>query len=183
LETVDYQGITAVATVAQDVLLLISAFLIGWYLYETRRMRIAAEQQVAKSQALVKASEEQLEAQMRPAVVARVRRPPESLLLINVGKGPALDLTLSPAERGSVGSRGWSDLEVFDVEATFIAAGGEAVSGIRTQTIPGVGGIGLNGRSLQCQYTSLSGRTYWTVVDFDHATGNTVENTRFNAEE
>jgi len=181
---VNYQDIIAAATIVQDVLLLVSAFLIGWYLYETRRMRKAAEKQVTESQSLVKASEEQLEAQMRPAVVVRVRRPPESLQLVNVGKGPALDLILSPAERGSEGSRKWSDLETFGADIAFIAAGGEDLTGIRTQPQPGLGGVPvLNGRSLQCQYTSLSGRTCWTVVDFDHATGNTVESTRFNAEQ
>lgn len=178
----NYQCITAVATVVQDVLLLASAVLIGWYLYETRRMRKAAETQVTESQALVKASEEQLEAQIRPAVAVRVRRPPESLLLVNVGKGPALDLILSPAERGSDGSRRWAEIEIFGAVA-FVAAGGEDVSGIRTQVITGVGGPVLKGRSLQCQYKSLSGHTYWTVVDFDHATGNTIESTRFNIEQ
>jgi hypothetical protein len=164
---VNYQNVMLAATIVQDVLLLASAILIGWYLYETRRMRVAAEAQ--------------LEAQIRPAVAVRVRNPPESLLLVNVGKGPALNLTLSPAERGSEGSRKCAERETFDVPITFVAAAGEGVSGIRTQAQPGLAGVPvLNGRSLQCQYTSLSGRTYWTVVDFDHATGNTIENTRFN---
>src|SRR6266581_3669062 len=43
LRTVSDQHITAVATIVQDVLLLLSAGLIGWYLWETRKMRIAAE--------------------------------------------------------------------------------------------------------------------------------------------
>ncbi len=167
--------------VVQDVLLFASAILIGWYLYETRRMRKAAEKQVTESQALVRASEEQLEAQIRPAVAVRVRGAPDSLLLVNVGKGPALDLILSPAERGSEGSRRWADIEVFGAIA-FIAAGSEDFTGIRTQAQAGVGGTVLNGRSLQCQYKSLSDRTYWTAVDFDHATGNTIESTRFNVE-
>jgi hypothetical protein len=180
---VNYQCVIAIATVVQDFLLLASAILVGWYLYETRRMRKAAEQQVTESQALVTASDEQLEAQIRPAVAVRVRNQPESLLLVNVGKGPAFNLIVSPAERGAAGSRECSDLEKFDVPISFLAASSDGFSGIRTQAIPGVGGTALNGRSLQCQYTSLSGRTYWTVVDFDHATGNTVESTRFNVEE
>ena len=179
----NYQCITAVATVIQDVLLLVSAFLIGWYLYETRMMRKAAEEQVTESQALVKASEEQFEAQIRPAVAVRVRLPPESLLVVNVGKGPALDLIMSPAERGAEGSMKWAELETFGANIGFIAAGSDDFTGIRTQAIGGVGGAVLNGRSLQCQYKSLSGRTYWTVVDFDHATGNSVESTRFNIED
>jgi hypothetical protein len=64
----------------------------------------------------------------------------------------------------------------------FIAAVGKESTSVRTQDI-GVGGVPvLNGRSLQCQYTSLSDRTYWTVVDFDHASGNIVESTRFRGE-
>jgi hypothetical protein len=184
LDTVNYQCVTAIATVVQDFLLLVSAFLIGWYLIETRKMRKAAEQQVTETQALVTASDEQAEAQIRPAVAVQVRNPPESLLLVNVGKGPALNLTLSPAERGADGARSAANIERFNVPVTFIAAGGDSFSGVRTQQQPGLGGVPvLNGRSLQCQYTSLSGRTYWTVVDFDHATGNTVENTRFNVEQ
>jgi len=164
-----YEHAMLTATVFQDVLLLVSAVLIAWYLYETYKMRLAAEAQ--------------LEAQIRPAIAVRVRNPLESLLLVNVGKGPALNLKLSPAERGLEGSRECAESETFDVPITFIAEGSEGVSGIRTQAHPGLGGFPvLNGRSLQCQYTSLSGRTYWTVVDFDHATGNTVENTRFNVE-
>jgi hypothetical protein len=180
---VDYQRITAIATIVQDLLLLASAVLICWYLLETRKMRKAAERQVTETQALVKASDEQAEAQIRPAVVVQVRNPPESLLLVNVGKGPALNLIVSPAERGAAGSRECSDQEKYDVPVSFLAAGGDSFSGVRTQQHPGLLGAVLNGKSLQCQCTSLSGRTYWTVVDFDHATGNTVENTRFNIEE
>jgi hypothetical protein len=181
LATVNYQCIMVIATVAQDFLLLASAVLIGWYLVETRRMRIAAEKQVAESQRLVKASDEQLEAQITPAIAVQVRGAPQSLLLVNVGKGPALNIVVSPAERGANGSRECSNRERFDVPITFLSAGGDGETGIRTQRIAGAGGIVLDGRSLQCQYTSLSGQTYWTVVDFDHASGNTVESTRFTS--
>lgn len=54
------QHITAIATIVQDVLLSLSAVLIGWYLWETRKMRQAAEEQVHESQKLVKASHDQL---------------------------------------------------------------------------------------------------------------------------
>jgi hypothetical protein len=178
---VNYQCITAVATVVQDVLLLVSAILIGWYLYETRRMRKAAEEQVTESQALVRASQEQLEAQIMPAIAVHVRTAPYGLELVTVGKGPALGVILSAAERGAAGKR---DLDrLADDDIAFIKAGGEQAISVRTHAVTGLGGVPvLNGRSLQCQYTSLSGRTYWTVVDFDHASGKTVESTRFNSE-
>ena len=123
----NYQNVMLAGTIVQDILLLASAILIGLYLYETYRMRVAAEAQ--------------LEAQIRPAVAVRVRNAPESLLLVNVGKGPALNLTLSPAERGSEGSRECAERETFDVALTFIAEGGEGVSGIRTQAHPGLAGV------------------------------------------
>lgn len=177
----NYQYITAVATIVQDVLLLASAVLIGWYLYETRRMRKASEKQVNESQALVRASQEQLEAQIMPAIAVHVRGSPYGLELVNVGKGPALGVILSAAIRGAAGTRGLDRLA--DDDIAFIKAGGEQAISVRTQPVTGLGGVpALNGRSLQCQYMSLSGRTYWTVVDFDHATGNTVESTRFNSE-
>jgi hypothetical protein len=59
---VNDQHITAVATIVQDLLLLASAFLIAWYLYETRKMRKAAQEQVKESQALVVAAQKQLDA-------------------------------------------------------------------------------------------------------------------------
>jgi len=73
------QHITAIATIVQDVLLLVSAGLIGWYLYETRKMRKAAERQV--------------EATFRPAVVithsGQTDRNPH---IENIGNGPALEV-------------------------------------------------------------------------------------------
>jgi hypothetical protein len=177
---VNYQCITAIASVVQDFLLLASAVLIGWYLYETRRMRQAADEQVRETQALVKTSQEQLEAQIMPAIAVHAKGSPHGLELVNVGKGPVLGVILSAAERGSTGTRGLDRFVNNDI--AFIAAGGKESTSVRTQDI-GVGGVPvLNGRSLQCQYTSLSGRTYWTVVDFDHASGNIVESTRFRSE-
>jgi hypothetical protein len=90
------QHITAIATIVQDFLLLASAGLIAWYLWETRKMRKAAENQVARSQELVAAAQrqvdaslEQVEAGSRPAVVAKAG--PGSLarpFLVNIGKWP-----------------------------------------------------------------------------------------------
>jgi hypothetical protein len=96
---VNDQHITAVATVIQDVLLILSAGLIGWYLYETKKMRKATENQVGKSQELVEAAQLQLaaglaqtEAQIRPAVTVRLQG---GIQLQNVGNGTAVNVALS----------------------------------------------------------------------------------------
>ena len=66
----------------------------------------------------------------------------------------------------------------------FIEAGASSQTSIRTQDVGGgpPAVAVLNGRSLQCQYTSLSGRTYWTVVDFDRVDNNILIATRFYSE-
>jgi hypothetical protein len=149
------------------LLLALNAFLVWRYLKETQQIRIT--------------NEAQLEAQTRPAIVVRIASQNE-LEFINLGKGPALHVRISATERGS-SAKPLLDRLVDDVD--FIEAGGKrAGTGIRT-TSPGpvapvvpVGSV-LNGTSLQCQYTSLSGRSYWTVVDFDRPGNNTVIATRF----
>ena len=55
-EGMNDQHVTAIAIIVQDMLLFLSAILIGWYLWETRKMRQAAEKQVGETQALVRAS-------------------------------------------------------------------------------------------------------------------------------
>jgi hypothetical protein len=144
----------------QAELLILSAVLVAWYLYETRKMRQAAEDQVRESQALERASQEQLEAQFRPAIAVFYRG----------------NVILSPAERGSIGK---PDLDRLQDDIPFIEAGEEVGTSIRPRDIGMPGVPVLNGRSLQCQYKSLSGRTYWTVVDFDKPSGMTVIDTPF----
>lgn len=170
-----WAAIAALGAIGQVVVLIVTACFVWRYLKETERLRIAALQQVA-------AADKQLEAQIRPALVVRVRGAPESLLLVNVGKGPAFDVILSQADRGREASRQWSALHAYDVDIGFVAAGGEMPTGIRTRAQAGVGGEVLAaGNSLQCEYTSLSGLTYWTMIGFD-AAGNAVS-TRFNTEQ
>lgn len=118
----NYQAVTAVATVVQDLLLLVSAVLIYWYLYETRRMRKAAEEQVAESQALVKASEEQLEGQIKPAIVVRVQQQ-RAVQLVNIGSGPALHVELSAVLRGSLTK---DQMEGFGKDETQVAPSEDA---------------------------------------------------------
>jgi hypothetical protein len=159
---VNDQHITAIATIVQDILLFLSACLVGWYLWETRKM--------------CKAAEAQVEAQIMPAIVVRPGGD-RDLALVNAGKGPALHIKLSQTERGSRGKR---DLDRLVDEIGFVEPGAPAwPTGIRTQ---GAGINVLNGRSLQCEYTSLSGRTYWTVVDFDKFDNSRLIATRFYPE-
>ncbi|MGA8150433.1 MAG: hypothetical protein WB952_05745 [Terriglobales bacterium] len=132
---VNDQHITAIATIAQDVLLFLSASLIGWYLWETRKMRKAAEGQVIKSQDLVEAAQrqvdaslEQVEAGSRPAVVAKAG--PGSLaapFLVNIGNGPAIELKWSVSNSNHAGTipyleAGQEYHGLFDVKVLYNAA-------------------------------------------------------------
>lgn len=148
------------------IVLFLTFVCVAWYLYETRRIRIASDQQ--------------LEAQIRPAIAVRQHGAPTGLVLHNVGKGPAFGVILSAAERGSSGKHDLDRLVNQDI--AYLEERRETPTGVYTQPC-GVGGVPiLNGSSFQCQYTSLSGRTYWTVVDFDKPSGNTVIETRFYTE-
>jgi hypothetical protein len=141
-------------------LLTVNAVLVWRYLRETRKIRIA--------------SEEQVEAQMMPAVVIHPHSRDYQIALINVGKGPALHIKLSATERGSAGKR---ELDRMDDDIVFLLPGEQPLpTSIRTQ---GAGLNVLSGRSLQCEYTSLSGRTYWTVIDFNKVDNGRLLATRF----
>jgi len=59
--TMNDQHVTAIATFFQDGLLFVNAGLIAGYLFETRKLRPAAEEQVAKSQSQASAAYEQVE--------------------------------------------------------------------------------------------------------------------------
>jgi hypothetical protein len=147
------------------LLLAVNAVLVWMYLRETKKIRIA--------------NEAQLEAQISPAIVVRNSGAPLGLELVNLGKGPALHLRLSATERGSIGKR---ELNRLRPDIGFIEAGGTEVTNIQAQ-----GRVGnyptLDGLSFQCQYTSLSGRTYFTVVDFDKADNSLLIATRVHPEE
>ena len=147
------------------LLLAVNAVFVWLYLQETRKIRIA--------------NEAQLDAQISPAIVVRNKGAPNGLELVNLGKGPALHLRLSATERGSKGRR---ELNRLRPDVGFIESGGAELTNILTQ-----GSVGsypsLNGLSFQCQYTSLSGRTYFTVVDFDKADNSLLIATRVHPEE
>lgn len=91
---------------------------------------------------------------------------------------------MSPAEPGAEGSRRWSEAETLDdfsFARYFVRVGSERETAIHAVSSR-VGVPALNGRSLQCQYRSLSGRTYWTVADFDHRSGCKIIGMRFSSE-
>jgi hypothetical protein len=146
---------TMLAAWAQVIVLVVTARFVWLYLGETEGLRETAQKQMAVSQ-------DQLEGQIRPAIVIQHNAQGNALVLLNVGKGPALLIRLSRTERGSAGKPG---LELMTEVVGFIAPGGQpSPTPISTQ---GAGIYGLRGNSLQCEYKSLSGRTYWTIADFD----------------
>ena len=90
------QHVTAIAIIVQDILLFVNAFLVGWYLFETRQIRRAAEDQVAKNQELVHAAQEQSESASRPAIVVQNSGGTLSApMLENIGNGPAIEVEWS----------------------------------------------------------------------------------------
>jgi hypothetical protein len=162
----------------------LAAFLIFLYLVETYRLRVASRDQVSESRRLVALSEAQLEAQIRPAVVARVQDPngQKSIEVLNIGKGAALDVRLSAVPLGSVEQ--W-DGKVSEFERqwslSYLAPSGKSeTTSVRTRPVPGLGGVPVLGKqSFRCEYRSLSGRTYSTIVEFDD-NGVTVVSTQFS---
>lgn len=175
------QHVIALAAIIQCVLLFANAFLIAWYLLETRRLRKAAQDQVAKSQNQISAAYEQvealqrqtaiaqyqLEAQVRPALT--VIRRGTTLHVVNIGNGPALNLQLV---RGR-------DQTVFSASAKVDTNFGPMVRG--SCIAPGESqakdtyepcSIGqIRGEDLQLVYESLSGKRYISMIEFD-GTGN-----------
>jgi hypothetical protein len=162
---VNDQHITVIATIVQDVLLLLSAGLIGWYLFETRRIRIATRDQVDRSQELVRAAAQQLETQIRPALV--VYRDSYFVGLVNVGNGPALNLRTH--EEGRDAAIKWSGNSTFSqkVEGRFVAVerSENNSSGVILEDRNHF--AGENRKLLHVIYESLSGKSYGSVIEFD----------------
>jgi hypothetical protein len=153
------QHITAIATIAQDVLLFASAVLIGWYLWETRKMRKAAEKQVSKSQELVDAGLAQTEAQIRPALAVRLQG---GIQLQNVGNGTAFNVALSVIEDLAREINWAPRLNILsEVVASYLEPGEDQdrralLADRRFGPDTGV----------QLRYQSLSGRKYVSLVTF-----------------
>ena len=163
------RGHFAPAMTFQNLLLLANLVLIAWYLVETRKLREAAEHQVRKSheqlvamQRQVVIARDQQEAQIRPALT--VIGVNNSLLIQNIGSGPALNLQLVKGREQSV------FLAASKVDTNFgNRAKGCCVAPGQTQdTGASVGSIGqLRGEDLQLVYESLSGNRYISMIEFD----------------
>ena len=163
------QGMSATTEWLQVGLLALNACLIAWYLHETRRTRKAAEKQVDVGQ-------QQLEAQTKPALIARLPENSQLVELLNIGSGPALHLEFMSVPRGSIARENLTGLG-FD-RIVFLEPKQTRGLHVRTREpeIPATVWLDSSSRSLRCEYRSLSGRTYFSVFDFDH-TGHVVENT------
>lgn len=160
-----------VCLVASTLLLAVNAGLFVWYLRETTQMRRAAEMQI-------KFSLEQLEAQAKPALIARLQANSHLVEFINIGSGPALHVECMSVPRGSKSREGITGLG-FD-HIAFIEPKQTQLTHVRSREpdIPGTFLLDSSSRSLRCEYRSLSGRVYFSAFDFDHV-GNFVEDTRF----
>jgi hypothetical protein len=172
-----WTAIAALAGVGQVVVLIVTARFVWRYLNETQMMRKAAENQVEKSQSLVALGLRQLEGQIKPALVARVDSGSFAVTLVNVGSGPALHLMLSAVAKGSVPQWDGRAAALATDPRGYLEARQERLSGVRTRPVQGLDGVPILGeRGLLCEYSSLSGQVYATIVDFG-ANGVTVERT------
>lgn len=141
------------AAFGQLVVLAVTAYFVWRYLQETTELRRTAQQQVA-------VANEQLEAQIRPALTVEVNTA-AYLCVSNVGSGTAFNLRLV---RTKVELIGW------EAESNFgVGARGAAVAvGHCVDTGEQRGSVGtFKGEHLQLFYESLSGKTYASVVMFE----------------
>ena len=76
--------------------LALNAGLIAWYLHETGRTRLAAERQVEVGQ-------QQLEAQTKAALIARLPENSQLVELLNIGSGPSIALGVHVSTEGIAG--------------------------------------------------------------------------------
>ncbi len=150
----------------QVVLLAVNAALIYFYLRATQRIAQTNQEQVKASFAQSKASQEQLEAQIRPAIVFRkpdLTAERNVMQIHNVGSGPALHLIF--AVLGHNQQVDWDR-----IESEF------ASPWSREFVPPGVADgpffilpSNVFGNRLAVRYESLSGKRYASVVFIDGA--------------
>jgi hypothetical protein len=160
-----------VCIVVSTLLLAVNAGLFVWYPRETTQMRRAVEKQI-------KVSQEQLEAQAKPALIARLQQNSHVVELINIGSGPALHVEFMTVPRGSTSREGITGLGYDRI--AFIEPKQAQLTHVRSREpdVPGTFFLESSSRSLRCEYRSLSGCVYFSVFDFDHV-GNFVEDTHF----
>jgi hypothetical protein len=156
----------ALAGVGQVVVLIVTARFVWRYLDETQKMRKAAENQVGKSQELVKAAQQQLaaslmqtESQIRPAVSVRLQG---GIQLQNVGNGTAVDVAFSLVDLDD-GEINWelSPNRLSEIVASYLEPGEDPnrrVAIADRRFGPDIG--------LQLRYQSLSGRKYASLITF-----------------
>ncbi len=141
--------VAALAAVGQVVVLIATAWFVWRYLQETTELRRAAQQQ--------------LEAQIRPALTVVDDR--GWLVVSNVGSGVGLNLRLVKIKADSVDWEAKSNFGEF-------AAGRAVAVGKFVSTNAEVGSIGnFKGERLHLIYESLSGGTYASVVSFNEGSG------------
>jgi len=162
----------------QNFLLTVNAVLIACYLWETRKLRKAAEAQVTKSQSQISAAYEQveemrhetavaqaqLEAQIRPALAVSGRV--ATLQIVKISNGPTLNLQLVKGRTQTIlpaSSRVETNFGM-RVKGCCVAPGESQAK----DTNEPVGSIGqIRGEDLQLVYKSLSGKKYVSLIEFD----------------
>jgi hypothetical protein len=157
--------IAAFAAVSQALLLAVNAVFVWEYLRETAAIRKTAQGQLKVSQFQVSLSQQQVEAQIRPALTVR---PYGSLKLVNVGNGAALNLRLVEAQENSPIL--WDVVSNIsqDLSGAFVSVAESAVENahLRDALIPSNYFAQRPGQTLQLIYESLSGKKYASVIEF-----------------
>lgn len=139
---------------------------------ESHKQVTAAYEQVSAIRMQITAAEEQLEGQIRPALVARFTK--DGAEIVNIGSGAALDVKLSLAQRGG---HAYIHPEFFGERCAFLEPKQTWQTQVQAEAVPERPAARVvAGSSLQCTYKSLSGRTHYTVIDVD---GTKVCDTRF----
>jgi|HubBroStandDraft_1064217.scaffolds.fasta_scaffold58433_3 hypothetical protein len=173
------QHVVACAMIFQDILLTANVLLITWYLWETRELRRAAQAQVTKSQSQISATHEQVEVMRRQVTIAQDQleaqiRPALTLAgkgatfwVVNIGNGSALNLQLV---------KGRSQTPYLSASSKVDSNFGRRIKGIcvapgdsqAKDTYELIGSFGqVNGEDVQLVYESLSGKRYISMIDFD----------------
>lgn len=144
--------VAALAAVGQVVVLVATAVFVWRYLQETAELRRTAQRQVALAN-------EQLEAQIRPALT--VVDSGGRLHVSNIGSGSALNLRLVKTKVETID---WGAQSNFGEPVT----GAAVAAGQSADTRSPIGSWGsLRDERLHLLYESLAGKLYASIVTFD----------------